>query len=109
MTPQTPSHGDLASRLDKALSRLRGECQRLEAGEDEGLDAAVTELEEIVATLARTVSGDEANRRLITNAICEMQAARGHLAAQLEEAANGLRAAQGQRRAISAYAKAGQR
>ena len=97
MTSQTSSHCDLAFRLDKALSRLRGECRRLEAGEDS------------VATLAQTVSVDKTNRRLITNAICEMQAARGHLAVQLEEAANGLRAAQGQRRAVSAYAKAGQR
>ena len=109
MTSQTSSHCDLAFRLDKALSRLRGECRRLEAGEDSGLDSVVAELEDIVATLAHSVSVDKTNRRLITNAICEMQAARGHLAVQLEEAANGLRAAQGQRRAVSAYAKAGQR
>lgn len=109
MTSQTPPHDDLACRLDKALSRLQGECRRLEAGDDSGMETVVSELEDIVACLAHEVSGDMENRRLITNAICEMQAARNCLAGQLEEAADGLRATQGQRRAISAYAKAGQR
>ena len=109
MTLQTPPQDELASRLDKALSRLQGECRRLEAGDDSGMDAVVSELEDIVVCLSSKVSGDTDNRRLITNAICEMQAARDCLAGQLEEAANGLRAAQGQRRAITAYAKAGQR
>lgn len=109
MTSHNPPHLDLPTRLDKALSRLRGECRRLEAGEDAGLDAVVTELEDIVACLAENVDGDADTRRLITNAICEMAAARAQLAEQFEEVANGLRSAQGQRRAISAYANAGKR
>ena len=109
MTLQTPPQDELASRLDKALSRLQGECRRLEAGDDTGMEAVVSELEDIVACLSRKMNGGTGNRRLITNAICEMQAARNCLAGQLEEAADGLRAAQGQRRAITAYAKAGQR
>ncbi len=109
MTAHSPPHLDLAARLDKALSRLSGECRRLEAGEDAGLDEVVTELEDIVACLAENVSADANTKRMITNAICEMAAARSKLAEQFEEVADGLRSVQGQRRAISAYAKAGQR
>ncbi len=98
---------EVAMQLDKAVDRLRAEWRRFENGESSDMENALQELNHAIAQIGPD-SPDEGttDQGPITNAICELQNMRGKLAEQLDATADSLRATQGQRRAISAYAKA---
>ncbi len=100
---------ELAQQLDKAVERLRSEWRRFENGETSDMESALQELNHAIAHIepGTPVEGAE-DGKPITNAICELETVRGKLVEQVDAAADSLRATQGQRRAISAYAKANQ-
>lgn len=98
---------ELERSLERALSRLRGACRRLEGGLPEDFEAVTDELTRAISGIEGAVFAESGRkRRLITNAICELQAAQRSVAQHLQGTGESLRAAQGQRRAITAYAKA---
>lgn len=110
MSEANPIDPELADQLNRALSRLRVECRRVQQGQSADLDGAFAGLSTAIAGIEHGLSNDdEQRRRLITNTICELEATRSQLADELESTADDLRAAQGQRRAMSAYAKANRR
>ena len=97
----------LAVRLETAVNRLRREQRRFDSGQAADLEAALEELEAAIAGFADDGTNlDGELRRLMTNALCELEEVKRSLSEQLESTAERLRATQGQRRGISAYAKA---
>lgn len=99
---------EVAQQLDRAVERLRAEWRRFENGEASDMESALRELNQVIACIGPGgLSADKAkDQGPVTNAICELEAVRGKLVEQLDGTADNLRATQGQRRAISAYAKA---
>ena len=99
---------EVAAQLDRAVERLRTEWRRFESGEDSEMESALQQLNQVIAHIGP--GGLRADRAVdqgpVTNAICELETVRGKLVEQLDGTADTLRATQGQRRAISAYAKA---
>ena len=108
MSGEREMEPEVAAQLDRAVERLRAEWRHFENGDASDMENALQELNEVIARIGPggLRAAGKREQSPVTNAICELEAVRGKLVEQLDGTADSLRATQGQRRAISAYAKA---